>query len=108
MNALKIPAIVLIVAGVLGLAYVSFNVPVWAGVGAIVIGGAAAVRRKEALVELLHDDSAFCVHEHTVAVAVLACGDVIVRALLTGADDSEGGRPQCDQTVRYRLNGGID
>ena len=64
MNALQIPAIVLIVAGVLGLAYGSFsytkqthdvkvgpiemsvqdkqtvNVPVWAGVGAIVIGGA--------------------------------------------------------------------
>jgi hypothetical protein len=64
MNALKIPAIVLIVAGVLGLAYGSFsytkqthdvkigpiemsvqdkqtvNVPVWAGVGAVVIGGA--------------------------------------------------------------------
>ena len=64
MNALNIPAIVLIVAGVLGLAYGSFsytkqthdvkigpiemsvqdkqtvNVPVWAGVGAIVIGGA--------------------------------------------------------------------
>lgn len=64
MNALRIPAIVLIVAGVLGLAYGSFsytkqthdvkigpiemsvqdkqtvNVPVWAGVGAIVIGGA--------------------------------------------------------------------
>ena len=64
MNALKIPAIVLILAGVLGLAYGSFsytkqthdvkvgpiemsvqekqtvNVPVWAGVGAIVIGGA--------------------------------------------------------------------
>jgi hypothetical protein len=63
MNALKIPAIVLIAAGVLGLAYGSFsytkqthdvkigpiemsvqdkqtvNVPVWAGVGAIVIGG---------------------------------------------------------------------
>ena len=63
MNALKIPAIVLILAGVLGLAYGSFsytkqthdvkvgpiemsvqdkqtvNVPVWAGVGAIVIGG---------------------------------------------------------------------
>lgn len=63
MNALRIPAIVLIVAGVLGLAYGSFsytkqthdvkigpiemsvqdkqtiNVPVWAGVGAIVIGG---------------------------------------------------------------------
>ena len=64
MNALKIPAIVLIAAGVLGLVYGSFsytkqthdvkigpiemsvqdkqtvNVPVWAGVGAIVIGGA--------------------------------------------------------------------
>jgi hypothetical protein len=64
MNALKIPAIVLILAGVLGLTYGSFsytkqthdvkvgpiemsvqdkqtvNVPVWAGVGAIVIGGA--------------------------------------------------------------------
>jgi hypothetical protein len=64
MNAVKMVAIVLIVAGVLGLAYGSFtytkdtheatlgpiklsvkdketvNVPVWAGVGAIVIGGA--------------------------------------------------------------------
>ncbi len=64
MNVLKIPAIVLIVAGVLALGYGSFsytkqthdikfgpiemsvkeketvNVPVWAGVGAIVIGGA--------------------------------------------------------------------
>ena len=64
MNALRIPAIVLIVAGVLGLAYGSFsytkqthdvkvgpiemsvqdkqtvNVPVWAGIGAIVVGGA--------------------------------------------------------------------
>jgi hypothetical protein len=64
MNALKMPAIVLIVAGVLALGYGSFsytkqthdikmgpiemsvkeretvNVPVWAGVGAIVIGGA--------------------------------------------------------------------
>jgi hypothetical protein len=64
MNASKILAIVLIAAGVLGLAYGSFsytkqthdvkigpiemsvqdkqtvNVPVWAGVGAIVIGGA--------------------------------------------------------------------
>ena len=64
MNAIRIVAIVLIVAGVLGLAYGSFsftrkthetkigpielsvkeketvNVPVWAGVGAIVIGGA--------------------------------------------------------------------
>ncbi len=64
MNASKIAAIVLIVAGVLGLVYGSFsftkqthdvkvgpiemsvqdkqtvNVPVWAGVGAIVVGGA--------------------------------------------------------------------
>jgi len=64
MNAVKIAAIVLILAGVLGLAYGSFsftketheakigpielsvkdkqtvNVPVWTGVGAIVIGGA--------------------------------------------------------------------
>ena len=64
MNAVKIVAIVLIVAGVLGLVYGSFsytretheaklgpievsvkdkqtvNVPAWAGVGAIVIGGA--------------------------------------------------------------------
>ena len=63
MNAVKIAAIVLIVAGVLGLAYGSFsytketheaklgpielsvkerqtvNVPVWTGLGAIVIGG---------------------------------------------------------------------
>ena len=63
MNAVKIAGVVLIVAGVLGLAYGSFswtretheaklgpielsvkerqsvNVPVWAGVGAIVIGG---------------------------------------------------------------------
>ena len=63
MNAVKIAAIVLIVAGILGLAYGSFSytketheakvgpielsvkdketvtVPVWAGVGAMVIGG---------------------------------------------------------------------
>jgi multidrug transporter EmrE-like cation transporter len=63
MNAVKIAAILLVLAGVLGLAYGSFsytkethqaklgpielsvkdkqtvNVPVWAGVGAIVIGG---------------------------------------------------------------------
>jgi multidrug transporter EmrE-like cation transporter len=63
MNAVKIAAIVLILAGVLGLVYGNFsytkktheaklgqielsvkekqtvNVPVWAGVGAIVIGG---------------------------------------------------------------------
>ena len=64
MNAIKIVAIVLIVAGILGLAYGSFsytketheaklgsielsvkekqtvNIPAWAGAGAIVIGGA--------------------------------------------------------------------
>jgi len=64
MNAIRLAAIVLIVAGVLGLAYGGFtytkgthetklgpielsvkdketvNVPVWAGAGAIVIGGA--------------------------------------------------------------------
>jgi len=64
MNAVKILAIVLIIAGILGLVYGSFsytketheaklgpielsvkdkqtvNVPVWAGVGAIVVGGA--------------------------------------------------------------------
>jgi hypothetical protein len=63
MNAIKIVAIALIVAGILGLAYGKFsytketheatigslelslkdketvNVPVWAGVGAIVVGG---------------------------------------------------------------------
>ncbi|MBK5258641.1 MAG: hypothetical protein JJE51_03545 [Thermoanaerobaculia bacterium] len=63
MNAIKVVAIVLIIAGVLGLAYGSFsytkntkavdlgpielsvkekktvNVPVWAGIGAIVAGG---------------------------------------------------------------------
>ena len=67
MNAVKIAAIVLIVAGVLGLVYGSFsytketheaklgpielsvkdrqrvNVPIWAGVGAIVAGGALLV-----------------------------------------------------------------
>jgi hypothetical protein len=64
MNAIKVAAIALIVAGMLGLAYGGFsftkdthqaklgpielsvtekqtvNVPIWAGVGAIVIGGA--------------------------------------------------------------------
>ena len=64
MNAVKIAGIVLIVAGVLGLVYGSFtytkdthtaklgpielsvtekqtvNVPIWAGVGAVLIGGA--------------------------------------------------------------------
>jgi len=67
MNAAKIAAIVLILVGVLGLAYGSFsytkethetkigplelsvkdkqtvNIPVWAGVGAIVAGGALLV-----------------------------------------------------------------
>ena len=67
MNAIKIAALALIVAGVLGLAYGGFsytrqthevklgpiemsvqekesvNVPVWAGVGAILIGGALLV-----------------------------------------------------------------
>jgi TRAP-type C4-dicarboxylate transport system permease small subunit len=67
MNAVRIAAIVLIAAGVLGLAYGSFsytkkthetkigpielsmkeketvNVPVWAGVGAIVVGGVLLV-----------------------------------------------------------------
>jgi hypothetical protein len=67
MNTVKIAAIVLILGGVLGLVYGSFsytkethgaklgpielsvkdkqtvNVPVWAGVGAIVIGGALLV-----------------------------------------------------------------
>ena len=67
MDALKIAAVVLIVAGVLGLAYGGFsytkethqanvgpihmsvderqnvNVPVWAGVGAILIGGVLLV-----------------------------------------------------------------
>jgi uncharacterized membrane protein len=67
MNAVKIAAIVLILAGVLGLVYGSFsytketheaklgpielsvkdkqtvNVPVWAGVGAIAIGGVLLV-----------------------------------------------------------------
>ena len=67
MNTVKITALVLIVAGVLGLGYGSFsftkethdvklgpiemsvqeketvNVPVWAGVGAILIGGALLV-----------------------------------------------------------------
>ena len=69
MNAVKIAAIVLIAAGVLGLVYGSFtytkdtheaklgpialsvteketvNVPVWAGVGAIVVGGALLLFR---------------------------------------------------------------
>ena len=67
MNAVKMAAVVLIAAGVLGLAYGSFsytkdtheaklgplelsvkdnetvNIPVWAGVGAIVIGGALLI-----------------------------------------------------------------
>lgn len=69
MDTVKIAAIILIVAGVLGLAYGGFsytkethqatvgpidlsikekqrvNVPVWAGVGAIVIGGVLLVMR---------------------------------------------------------------
>jgi LPXTG-motif cell wall-anchored protein len=71
MNALKLAAIALIVVGVLGLAYGSFsytkethgvklgslelsvkdkqtvNVPVWAGVGAIVAGGVLLFWRKQ-------------------------------------------------------------
>ena len=71
MNAVKIAAIVLMLAGVLGLAYGSFsytkethgvklgslelsvkdkqtvNVPVWAGVGAIVAGGVLLFWRKQ-------------------------------------------------------------
>ena len=71
MNAVKIAAIVLIVAGVMGLVYGSFsytkethdvklgpielsvkdkqtvNVPVWAGVGAIVIGGVLLLFRSK-------------------------------------------------------------
>lgn len=67
MSALKIAAVILIVAGILGLAYGGFtytrgtheaklgplelsvkdkervNVPIWAGVGAIVIGGVLLV-----------------------------------------------------------------
>jgi hypothetical protein len=67
MNAIKMAAIILIAAGVLGLVYGSFsytkdtheaklgpieltvkdketvNIPVWAGVGAIVVGGALLV-----------------------------------------------------------------
>jgi len=70
MNAVKLMAIVLIVAGILGLAYGSFsytkethgvklgslelsvkdkqtvNVPVWAGVAAIVAGGVLLLWRK--------------------------------------------------------------
>ena len=118
MNALRISAIVLIVAGFLGLAYGSFSYTKQThdvknradrdvragqtdgkrpGLG----GGwrdrdwrrTAAARRKKALAELLHHAPAFGVYEHTVAVAVLACGDVIVRALLTGADDLTSARP---------------
>ena len=71
MNAIKLAAIALIVVGVLGLAYGSFsytkethgvklgslelsvkdkqtvNVPVWAGVGAIVAGGVLLFWRKQ-------------------------------------------------------------
>lgn len=72
MNAIKIAAIALIVAGILGLAYGGFsytkethstkvgpielsvkdkervNVPVWAGVGAIALGGILLVARRKA------------------------------------------------------------
>lgn len=72
MNAMKIVAIVLIVAGILGLVYGGFsytqethqaklgpfemsvkdkervNVPVWAGVAAIVVGGALLVMGRRA------------------------------------------------------------
>jgi LPXTG-motif cell wall-anchored protein len=71
MNAIKLAAIALIVVGILGLAYGSFsytkethgvklgslelsvkdkqtvNVPVWAGVGAIVAGGVLLFWRKQ-------------------------------------------------------------
>ena len=71
MSAIKIAAIVLIVAGILGLAYGKFsytkethqttigplelsvkdretvNVPVWAGVGAIVVGGLLLLMREK-------------------------------------------------------------
>ena len=71
MNTLKIIAIVLILAGALGLAYGSFsytrethetkigpidiavkdretvNIPVWAGIGAIVIGGILLARGRK-------------------------------------------------------------
>ena len=71
MNAVKLVAIALIVAGILGLAYGKFsytkethevklgslelsvkdkqtvNVPVWAGVGAIVAGGVLLLWRKQ-------------------------------------------------------------
>lgn len=70
MNSMKLAAIVLIVAGILGLAYGSFtytkethkadlgplqltvkdketvNIPVWAGVGAIIVGVVLLVRVK--------------------------------------------------------------
>ncbi len=69
MNAIRIVAIAMIIAGALGLAYGSFsytkenhetkigpielnvkekqtvNIPVWAGIGAIVIGGVLLLRR---------------------------------------------------------------
>ncbi len=72
MGSLKIAAIVLIVAGILGLAYGGFsytkethssklgpielsvkdkervNIPVWAGVGAIALGGVLLVARRRA------------------------------------------------------------
>jgi hypothetical protein len=71
MNALRLGAILLIVAGVLGLVYGAFgftrethratvgpmemsvserrtvNIPVWAGVGAILVGGVLLLARKK-------------------------------------------------------------
>ena len=48
MNALKIPAIVPIVAGILGLAYVSFNVPLQKCEGESMDGGKTVVSTKRA------------------------------------------------------------
>jgi len=71
MNAMRMTALVLIIAGVLGLAYGSFsytkethetkigpleiavkdketvNIPMWAGVGAVVIGGLLLMMREK-------------------------------------------------------------
>jgi hypothetical protein len=80
MNGVKIAAVLLIVGGVLGLAYGGFsytkethqakigpielsvnekqtvNVPVWAGVGAIVIGGALLAGGRRSHVKLAETD----------------------------------------------------